>query len=123
MKVIIAGSRDAPKHVLDCLAFVIDQLINKRWEIDEIVSGGCAGPDMAGEDWAIVYGVPVKRFDADWKKHGKAAGPIRNREMADYADAAVVIWDGKSRGSKNMIDEMKKRGKPVEVVIFGAKPA
>lgn len=57
--------------------------------------------------------IPVKRFPADWDRHGRAAGPIRNCQMAQYADALIAIWDGKSRGTKNMIDEMNKCGKPV----------
>ena len=46
----------------------------------------------------------VAYFPADWDKYGKAAGFIRNEQMAQNADALVVFWDGKSRGTKNMIE-------------------
>ena len=49
---------------------------------------------------------------AQWDLYGRAAGPIRNAQMADYADAAIIIWDGKSPGSLNMIKEVKKVNKP-----------
>ena len=55
----------------------------------------------------------------DWNKHGKAAGPIRNRQMAEYADCLIAVWDGKSRGTKNMIDEMNKLMKPVFLIWIG----
>lgn len=56
---------------------------------------------------------PIKKFYPDWGKHGKAAGPIRNKQMAEYADALLLIWDGESKGSKNMKEEMLKLNKPV----------
>ena len=58
-------------------------------------------------------------FDADWETHGKAAGPIRNAQMAKYADALLLIWDWKSKGSANMKQEMFKLNKPVYEVIIG----
>lgn len=107
MKTIIAGSRDF------CNRAELWNVINTFDEgvpITEVVSGGCRGVDQLGEEWAKQHGIPLKRFPADWTAHGKAAGPIRNREMAAYADALIAIWDGESRGTKNMIDEAKKRG-------------
>jgi hypothetical protein len=61
------------------------------------------------------FAVPIASFPAKWERYGKRAGPIRNREMADYADVAVVIWDDNSPGSRNMIKTMKDLGKPVFV--------
>lgn len=45
---------------------------------------------------------------SDWKRDGKAAGPIRNRAMAEYADALILVWDGSSRGSGNMLGEARR---------------
>ena len=60
-------------------------------------------------------------FKAEWTIHGKAAGPIRNRKMAEYGDALLLIWDGTSKGSSNMKIEMEKRNKPIyEIIIKGA---
>jgi len=71
--------------------------------------------DGLAEEWARENGIPIKRFPADWDKHGKAAGPIRNRAMAEYADALLAVWDGESKGTANMILEMHRMGKPVFV--------
>ena len=60
------------------------------------------------------------RFPADWKVYGKQAGPVRNRQMLNYAKeeqgALLAFWDGKSRGTKNMIDIAKDAGIIVKVV-------
>ena len=109
MKVIIAGSRDITEQQV-----VIDFVWELPIEATEIVSGCAKGVDTIGEFIAEAIGVPVKKFPADWKTHGKAAGPIRNKQMAEYADAAIVIHNG-SRGSLNMIEQMKKLNKPVYV--------
>ena len=87
--------------------------------ITEVVCGLAKGADTWGAEWARGLNIPVKEFPADWNKYGRAAGPIRNKQMADYADAAIVfIWDN-SRGSKNMIETMQKLGKPVYVCENG----
>ena len=88
---------------------------NSCYEITEVVSGGARGIDTDGEHWAIGSGIPVKRFPADWDDLGKRAGFVRNAEMADYADALIAIWDGKSRGTLHMINTMVEAGKPVFV--------
>ena len=108
MKTIIAGGRDYQFNYAD--HEFLDSLI-----ITEVVCGGATGADECGRQWALTEDIPVKMFQADWAKHGKAAGPIRNREMAEYADRLVAFWDGKSRGTKNMIDEAKKRG--LDIVV------
>ena len=86
--------------------------------ISEIVCGGAKGADQCGKEWAKTYEVPVKMFPADWNTHGKAAGPIRNKQMAEYADSLIAFWDGKSRGTKNMIETAKKLKLNVEVVMI-----
>lgn len=82
-------------------------------QITEVVSGGARGPDRAGELWAKINGVRVRVFPADWEKHGKAAGPIRNIEMAKYVgkDGALLpLWDGKSRGTRHMMETAREHG-------------
>ena len=105
MKVIIAGSRQ-----INDPALVEAAVAKSGFEIGEVVSGGARGVDALAERWGKAQGVPVRVFKADWEKHGRAAGPIRNRAMADYADALIAIWDGQSRGTANMISEAKTRG-------------
>ena len=116
MKTIIAGSR-----WLYDPGFLEQVMKAISWTPTEVVSGGARGPDKMGEEWAQEKGIPVKKFPADWDMHGKAAGPIRNKEMAEYADAAVILWDEQSRGTKSMIDLARAAGLKVEV--FLAKPA
>lgn len=121
MKFIIAGSRrtaDAADEV--CCAIHEFELAD---DVTELVSGASGNVDLAGEEWARGNGIPIKRFPADWDKHGKAAGPIRNREMAEYADVLIAIWDGKTKGTANMILEMHRQGKPVFVWRVGKEAA
>lgn len=107
MKVVIAGSRNIKDYKL-----VVDTIKNSGYTITEVVSGCATGVDRLGEQWAIANNVPVKEMPADWNRFGKRAGPERNRRMAEYADAAIIIWDGVSNGTKNMINEMKRVKKP-----------
>lgn len=110
MKTIIAGSRtffDTPA--------LLEAIRLSGFTITEVVSGTCKGVDKLGEAWAKANGIPIKEFKPDWDRHGLAAGPIRNREMAKYADALIALWDGKSKGTKNMIEEARERGLKVYV--------
>jgi hypothetical protein len=86
--------------------------------ITEVVSGKARGADSLGERYASEFGIIVAKFPADWNRFGKRAGYVRNEEMAHYADKAVVFWDGISKGSRHMIDIMKKLKKPCKVVLY-----
>ncbi len=117
MKLIIAGSRTLnpdPKAIYDFLYY----LHECPALIEQVVSGGATGVDNSAEYFANEYNLDIKIFPADWNTHGKAAGPIRNKQMAEYADALLLIWDGESRGSANMKKEMLKLGKPVYEIII-----
>ena len=120
-KLIVAGTRSFNDYEL--LSNRLAALFMKRrcWTIDwneEIVSGGAPGADTLAVRYATEADMPFKVFPADWKKYGRSAGPRRNRQMAEYADAAIVFWDGKSRGTQNMIQQMRELGNPVEVIIY-----
>lgn len=86
--------------------------------VTEVISGGARGADRYGEDWASCEHIPVKIFPAEWDTYGKKAGPIRNKAMAEYGDILLLIWDGKSPGSKNMKNWMKYYRKPIHEVII-----
>ena len=92
--------------------------IRQRHTVTEIVSGAARGVDTLGEMYAEKYGISLKRFPADWNTHKRAAGPIRNAQMAEYGDCLLAFWDGSSKGTKNMIENMHKRKKHVYVVMF-----
>lgn len=115
MKLIIAGSRDVRLTIIE-----IGEVLRERKVpvelVTEVVSGGAAGMDTCGEEWASYHGIPIKYFPANWDLHGKAAGPMRNKEMALYADAALIVMKkGGSPGSKNMKDHMFRMKKAVYV--------
>lgn len=121
MKVIIAGSRHMPFSHYPLIAKAAE-----KWElitgekITEVVCGLAKGADTFGKKWAVLEAkISVKDFPADWDQHGLGAGPIRNGEMADYADGLIAfIWDG-SRGTANMIEQMQNRNKPCYIVYNG----
>ena len=115
MKVIIAGSRDFKDY--PSLKKKMDNFC-KDHKVSEIVSGGAKGADALGEQYATENNIKLTIFPADWDTHKRAAGPIRNAQMADYADCLIAIWDGSSRGTKNMIENMHKRKKQVYVAMF-----
>lgn len=85
---------------------------------DEIVSGGATGADSIGEQIAREKKIFCKRFLPDWDKHGRAAGPIRNKEMAEYATHCLLFWDGASRGTLSMANEARKAGVILKIVRY-----
>lgn len=104
LKVIIAGGRSIAADEVS-VALVVK---SAGFNIGEVVSGACpTGADALGEEWAAKNGIKVRRFPADWDLHGKRAGPVRNAQMAAYADALILIWDGVSRGSRSMLEEAR----------------
>ncbi len=111
VKTIIAGSRGVDRYQEVSIAVAAS-----GFEITEVVSGGARGVDKLGECWAEQHKIPIKQFLPDWNANGKAAGHIRNRQMGDYADALIAIWDGESRGTKGMIDYAKAKGLKVFVL-------
>ena len=117
MKVIIAGSRYFNNYEL--LRQYVDHILQNvsQKESIEIVSGGAKGADELGERYAKERGYKITRFPADWNKYGRAAGPKRNEQMGDYADALIAFWDGESRGTKHMIEYAKKKNLLVRVKV------
>ena len=101
MKLIIAGTRTFTNY--QKLKQICDHFLKDQTNI-EIVSGAYyRGADKLGEQYAKERGYKLTQFPADWKIFGRAAGPKRNEQMANYADALIAFWDGKSKGTLNMI--------------------
>lgn len=86
--------------------------------VQQVVSGCAYGTDHVGEIIARIAGKDLYRFLAEWTIYGKPAGMIRNRDMSKYGDELYLAWDGKSNGSRNMKEEMVKRGKKVHEVLI-----
>ena len=120
MKVVIAGSRDFNdyeymKQMLDQQIYDLAEKLNLLDEGVEIISGGARGADKLGEKYSKDRGYGLKIFPADWNKYGKRAGYLRNKQMAQYADVCICFWDGRSKGTKHMIDLANKYGLKVIV--------
>lgn len=116
IRIIIAGCRDFEDYAViekEMMAY-IGHLIGKT-KI-EIISGGATGVDALGERFAKEHNLGLKVVPADWTTYGRSAGPRRNEQMAQIAGALVAFWDGKSRGTKNMIDLARKYGRYVKIV-------
>ena len=105
MKMIIAGGR---KYQFTDKDYAELDKIHKIISVTEVVSGKAKGADTCGEVWAKKNGIKVADFPAEWTKFGKAAGPIRNLEMAKYADALAV--SSGNDGTSNMVKNAKKEG-------------
>ena len=116
VNLIIAGSRYFEDY--DLLMETLDEFLTTH-SVLEVVSGTCRGADKLGERWAKEHNIPVKQFPAQWDKYGKTAGPIRNREMANYGTHLVAFLTAQSRGTKNMIQEARRRG--LEVLVIPIK--
>lgn len=102
MRVIIAGSRSV-NDADEAIPAMQELVLRSEFNISEVVCGGARGADALGKKWADVNQIPVKMFPAEWGKFGKSAGYKRNKQMAEYADALIAIWDGESKGTGHMI--------------------
>jgi len=102
MKLIIAGGRDyfLSKEEYSWLDII-------KSDVTEVISGGAKGVDSCGERWAERNGIKIKRFIPQWKRFGKRAGMLRNKDMAFYADALAIFPGGK--GTENMRIEAVKQ--------------
>jgi hypothetical protein len=107
MKTIIAGSRTINSYDL-----VVRAIHESGWtdEITEVLCGMASGVDLSGKAWADAHGIEVKQFFANWRAHGRSAGPRRNEMMVRYADALILVWDGKSPGSSDVLRKAKVQG-------------
>jgi hypothetical protein len=126
LRVIIAGGRDFKDY--DLLSTTVYDLISPPHvpihEKTKIISGTAKGADRLGEQFAALYNIPIKRFPANWTAYGKRAGAIRNADMAKYDSEddcygmLIAFWDGKSKGTKNMIDIAERYGLDVHIIRY-----
>ena len=125
IKLIVAGSRsldsiDEQYLEEDGRRVVARAIVGlcsfERRDVSAVLSGTASGPDEWGEAWAgALSSVNCHLRPADWDQHGRAAGPIRNKEMAQEADALLAFFDGESAGTQNMINEARKAGLDVTI--------
>lgn len=114
MKVIVAGPR-----ALRLYHPVENAIEASEYEITEVVSGGAVGADYCGEVWAEQNKIPLTIMRPEYRKYNPKIAPLkRNEKMGKYADAAVIVWDGKSRGTAHMISVMENLKKPHFIAIY-----
>lgn len=119
MITIIAGSRGVTDYnfLEECIR---NAEVHKGIKITKIITGECKNsPDEMAEEYAERNNITYEGYPALWILHGKAAGPKRNRKMARKADAAIILWDTKSKGTKNMIKEARKNELLTAVFTLG----
>ena len=116
-RVIIAGCRDFNDYEL--LREKCEHMQKKKKDTHKviIVSGHAAGADARGGVYGLERGYELETYQADWTR-GRMAGPKKKKKMARVADALIAFWDGKSRGTKNMIDLANMKGIPVRIVRY-----
>ena len=112
MKVAIIGSRNL--GVIGLENFLPEN-------VTEIVSGGARGIDTCARDYANANGIKLTEFLPDYNRYGRGAPLKRNLEIIAYADAVLAFWDGRSHGTKYVIDNCKKQGVPIKVYLFKPK--
>lgn len=108
MKVAVIGSRGLRVDNLE-------KYLPK--ETTEIVSGGARGIDTRAREYAVKNKIKLTEFLPEYEKYGRSAPLKRNLLIIDYADYVLAFWDGKSHGTKYVIDNCKKKNKPVRVLI------
>ena len=107
MKVAVVGSRGI---MMDLSKFIPEGT-------SEIISGGARGVDSLAEEYAREHGIPARVFRPDYRRYGKGAPFVRNRQIVDACDQLIAIWDGKSRGTQYTVHYARKMGKPVRIYL------
>jgi hypothetical protein len=114
MIILIAGGRTY-KFTSDDKIYLDE--FHKAYHVTGVVNGGAPGADSEGERWAHDLNIPTRQFHADWARHGNAAGPMRNEQMAvfllQYPQRAVILFPG-GKGTINM----KKTAQKHSLTIF-----
>ncbi|WP_282055666.1 DUF2493 domain-containing protein [Maribacter luteus] len=114
IKLIIAGGRDFNDY--DMIKNEANKFISELNPTAVIiVSGGAKGVDALGEKYARDNNFDIEIFKADWSKYGRAAGPKRNKSMAQFASHLLAFWNGESKGTKSMISLAKRENLIIKV--------
>lgn len=108
MRVLVCGGRDYDDHerinsTLDRMYGPLSDGDNYRTSQTTIITGGARGVDTLANNWAVRAGCNTQVFPAKWEVHGKAAGPIRNRQMLHEGKPDIVVAFPGGRGTKDMV--------------------
>lgn len=107
MRVLVTGGRDYMDSVAAMAAL---SELHAATPISAVLQGGATGADQWGALWGLSMQIPVLEWTADWKKHGKAAGPIRNQRMIDEGKPDLVIAFPGGRGTADMVRRARTAG-------------
>lgn len=118
MKTIIFGSRTIRMSNEELQNIIHLSQLN----VTEIISGCADGIDNDAIRYAIALDIPCLKFPANWKDFGRAAGVIRNSKMVEEADAAIGIWDGRSKGTLDTINKAIKKKIPLFIYRTSGSP-
>ena len=111
MRVLVCGGRHYKDEITMAWAL-------RPFESDAtlIIHGGATGADSLADEWAHDYNIPVECYEADWKRWGNSAGPIRNQQMIDEGKPDLVIAFPGGRGTADMVRRAREAGIRVEEV-------
>lgn len=84
----------------------------------EIVSGGAKGIDSCAKKFAIKNKIKITEFLPEYDKYGRIAPLKRNDLIIDYSDMVIAFWDGKSKGTKYVINNCKRKNKPIKIYLL-----
>lgn len=110
MRLLVCGGRDFSDTAM---AYRVLDKVRKHMGVDVVIEGDARGADRIAGYWARKNRLDNIKFPADWKTHGIAAGPMRNRQMLDEGKPDYVLAFPGGNGTENMIRQAKARGLPV----------
>lgn len=129
-RITVAGTR----HLRPPVSLIGEALRALGWPAHTLLCGCCGcredhpedhervrTPDTVGALWAQSQGLAVEHYPAPWRKHGKAAGPLRNGWMHDLSEALLLLWDGHSAGSRDILSRFHASKKPYAYIILDEK--
>lgn len=111
MKIAIVGSRNITEEIYDSLCEAIPIGASM------VISGGANGVDALAEKYAIENRLPLMVIRPEYDKYGKCAPLERNKKIIEQADYVLAFWDGKSRGTAQVIDTCVRTYVPVKVIM------
>jgi predicted Rossmann-fold nucleotide-binding protein len=110
MRLLVCGGRDYSDYLK--VQVTLDSL-RKEMPIDLMIQGGASGADSLAARWAKKNSIACLTFMAMWRKHGKAAGPIRNQQMIEEGKPDLVIAFPGGHGTDDMVWRALQAGIPV----------
>lgn len=123
VRLALIGSRNFRDYKLFCESVqeaLLDWKINSN-DLSCVVSGGASGADALAERWALEKGLKISVFRADWKSHGRRAGPLRNSEIVKYATHLVAFPSHNGSGTQDTIRKAQLEGKPIKIIYVKSK--